>query len=147
MHEADAVCGPSGIARSHALVSRASVARPGTQSDTTERNQNHVALRDSCAGSRVSFRSRQALAALARDKRPMLAALALQREAMEPRINRRDAFWRNELPVGGAHHEGSSIRRRRSGRRHLPDRRRGVAAPAEADETAVGIIEIVEPVE
>src|SRR3954452_10972615 len=32
-------------------------------------------------------------------------------------------------------------------RRHLPDRRRGPAGPTEADETAVGVVEIVEPVE
>src|SRR5262249_59235170 len=41
----------------------------------------------------------------------------------------------------------ASIRRARCRRYDLADRRRGVAGPAETDESAVGVVEIVETVE
>src|SRR3954470_21932123 len=81
------------------LVSRASVARPGTQGDTSGSRFAILALGPGSRSARAS-----ALTALARD---------------------------------------TSSLRNLARQRHPPDRRRGAAGPAEADETAVGVVEIV----
>src|SRR5499426_3409080 len=56
--------------------------------------------------------------------------------------------WQLRFPSEcGRGESAASIRRRRSRRHDLADRRRGMAGPTEAHEPAVGIVEKVEAVE
>src|SRR5262245_48685770 len=57
--------------------------------------------------------------------------------------------WQLRFPSGecGRGESAASIRRRRSQRHDLADRRRGMAGPTQAHEPTVGIVEIIETVE
>src|SRR4030081_1960883 len=79
----------------------------------------------------------EARRAVSKDGRPPIGPHASRRSLRSLLSTRKEASAR----------QTPSIRRRRGGRRHLAKCRRGMTAPAQAHKTAVGIEEIVEPVE